>query len=83
MIAVEFPEANIILNKPNTMTEEQCMPAYGWQGKDKEGNPVIITCWQLNKEDLEEINKTGKIYAYVLGKTTPPISLETKNPFLP
>ena len=78
MRPVEFDEQNGTLSKPPSMTDEECLPLPVFRdGKD------VISCWELNKEDLEEINKTGKIYLGILsGNTQPPVWLSVENPFI-
>jgi len=44
-----------------------------------EGFPAVESCWELSKEELEEINKTGRIYFICMGKTHPPILLSTES----
>lgn len=81
-----FPEQNTVYGKPEDMTDEQCMSLPVWKGPvpvDDEGStvPAIISCWQLSKEDLEEINRTGVIWLSVTGTHLPPVSVFTENPF--
>lgn len=40
----------------------------------------IVSCWELTKEELEEINKTGKIWLICVG-SQPPVSVEGFKPF--
>lgn len=63
------------------MTDEQCMELPVFKGKDASGFPVIISRWQLSKEDLDEIQKTGAVYLVVVGEGTPPVSLHVESPF--
>lgn len=86
MLPTTFPEQNCIFNKPADMTDDQCMALPVWKGEavcDDEGNkmPVIISCWQLSKEDLEEINRTGRVWLSITGAGMPPASVFTENPF--
>ena len=41
----------------------------------EDGTMGIESCWELNKEDIEEINKTGRVYLLCLSNTHPPIAL--------
>lgn len=82
MIPIEFPEMNFTYSKPQGMTDEECAPLHVFKGKDEASTPVIISCWQLSKEDLEEINRTGKIYLQIVGHGMPPVSLYTEHPFI-
>lgn len=82
MMPIQFPESNFTFEKPKGMTDEQCLPLSVFKGKNPDDFPVIISKWQLSKEDLEEINKTGTIWLQVLGEVTPPIGIFTEYPFV-
>jgi hypothetical protein len=87
MLPIHFDEANTIFRKPEGWTDEQCSDLSTWRGDmriDEHGNtsPTIVSCWQLSKEDLEEINRTGKIWLSITGTGMPPVSLFTENPFI-
>lgn len=87
MLPTTFEQVNFTFTKPKDMTNEQCMDLPVWKGnaKDENGNesPVIISCWKLSYEDLQEIQKTGCIYLSISGHGMPPVSLFTENPFNP
>lgn len=80
--AVDFPEANFTFSKPADMTDEQCHPLQVWKGKDGSGFPIIVSKWILNKEELEEIIKTGSMYLIITGTGMPPVSLHVETPFV-
>jgi hypothetical protein len=87
MIPVDFPEKNLVYTKPKGWTDEQCSDLPVWSGPvkiDEQGNTAasIISCWQLSKEDLEEVNKTGRIWLCVSSNVQPPVSIFTENPFV-
>lgn len=82
MIPIEFKESNFTLGKPETMTDEECAPLHVFRGHDTNNKPVIISCWQFSKEDLEEIARTGKMYLQISGHAMPPVSLYTETPFV-
>lgn len=87
MLPADLPERNTIFTKPEGMTDEQCSDLPVWRGEaplDEQGNtvPVIISCWKFNKEDLEEIQRTGCIWLSITGHGMPPVSLFTENPFV-
>jgi hypothetical protein len=67
MLAVEFPEANDQLVKPNKRSDEQVAGAPAWTGKapiDAKGNmvQVAITYWKPNKEEIDDIIAGKGIY---------------------
>jgi len=81
MEPTSFDESNIYFDKPADMAYEQCNPLSVFAGTDTEGNPIIISCWKATKEELEEINKTGRIWCYHYGTGLQPHALSGHNPF--
>jgi hypothetical protein len=87
MIAIDFPERNHVYGKPESMTDEECYDLPVWRGPasiEASGNtvPVIISKWQLSKEDIEEILKTGIIWLKITGGLQPPVELSADYPFI-
>ena len=87
MIPTSFDESNAIIDKPKDMTREQCEPLNIWRGPfmiDNENFAAsIISCWKLTKEELAEINRTGRIYLIVIGPGMPPVILSGHKPAFP
>ncbi len=84
MLPTDFPQRNFVYQKPESMTDEQCMSLPVWRGFVPNGNdsfPTILSCWRLSKEDLEEIQKTGCVWLSITGTAMPPVSVFTENPF--
>lgn len=79
MEPINFKNANFTYTAPNDMPE--CKDLVVYKGKDMAGYPVIISKWQLSKEDLEYLNKTGTIYLQITGNGMPPVSLFVEDPF--
>lgn len=73
MIAVEFDEVNVRIaeNQP----EFETLPAYH---NPEDGS--VTFCFQLNKEELDEIAKTGKVFFKQLvgNNKMQPISMSTQ-----
>lgn len=44
----------------------------------EDGVQAVESCWELSKEEIEQIVKTGKVYFLALGVTHPPILLSTE-----
>ena len=82
MMPTELDQMNLAFSKLQDMTDEECAPLHVFKGKDTLGMPVIISCWTLSKEDLEEIQRSGKIYLTICGTGMPPVSLQVESPFL-
>jgi hypothetical protein len=86
MLPTSFKGSNFVFTKPQGWTDEQCMdlPVFKGNAKDEDGSeiPVIISCWRMSKEDLEEIQKTGCVYLSITGTGMPPVSLFTESPFV-
>lgn len=87
MLPVDFEERNFVYGKPAGMTDEQCCDLPVWKGSapvDEQGTlyPVIISCWKLSKEDLEEVQRTGCLWLSITGNGMPPVSIFTENPFV-
>lgn len=82
MEACNFEESNAVLSKPDCMTHEECTPLCVYQGVESTQNmPVIISCWKITKEELEILQKTGRIWLHVLGTAMPPLALDLRHPF--
>jgi hypothetical protein len=81
VILASFPEANVVLDKPDDMTREQCEPANVLRTVTSDEMPVVISCWKVTQEELEEIQRTGRVWLMVYGVTMPPVVLCGVRPF--
>lgn len=81
---VKFPQSNDLLRRPSGMTEDQCADLPIWRGVTAHdmATPMLISCWELSPEEMEQINRTGKIYVGAIGQTHPPIFIITEFPEL-
>ena len=78
MMPCNFKEANILLNKPKSMTDEECfsgLPAY--KGKDGDGFDCFVTLWLPSKEDIEAILAGRGIAIKTIGTEFAPMSVYT------
>lgn len=73
MIPASFTESNNFVRAPEGM-EEDCEPLSVMQGQVN-NYPVVMSCWKLTQEELNEINKTGRVWLLVMGETMPPVKL--------
>jgi hypothetical protein len=87
MLSINFPEKNLVYQKPEGWTDEQCSDLNVWKGDvaiDDEGNKAttIISCWQPSKEDIEAILAGKPIWLFITSSDQPPVSLSTEYPFV-
>lgn len=80
MVPTDFEGSNLVLGKPPEMLDEDCTPLNVRIGQES-GYPVIVSCWKLTQEEVDELIKTGRIYLTVYGQMMPPVSLSGKKPF--
>jgi hypothetical protein len=83
MEATSFDESNHVLGAPKGMTAEECSPlsVFMHTTRPDRQTEIVISCWKLTTEELDEINRTGRVWLFVWGQTMPPVLLQTKSPF--
>jgi hypothetical protein len=77
MRPIEFEGYNATFTKPDSMTDDECMPIHAYLGNDQHGRPFVNTVWQPNKEDIEAINAGRPIVLSVFSEGLPPVGLFT------
>jgi hypothetical protein len=80
MFPTDFDESNAVLGKPEDMTDEECTPLCVLRAKFAGGEPFVLSCWKLTQEELDEINKSGKVWLMVFGTGMPPVALTSIKP---
>ena len=71
MNVVEFLEANRILAKPDSMTDEECGSLPVWSN-----DVVCVSCWQPTWKERLSMLLFGKVWLLLLsGKTQPPVAI--------
>lgn len=81
MYPTSFDESNIVFDKPEGMSYEECEALSAFVGHTIDGQDVVISCWKPTPEELYEINKTGRIWCYHFGTQLQPHCLQGHNPF--
>jgi hypothetical protein len=79
MISVKFPQSNFALAEDEPEYETLHVHA------DTTIPQVPLTCcFELNKEEIDDIVRTGKIYhtQWTFGNPFQPILMSTQNPFI-
>ncbi len=61
MEASGFDEANTTVGPPKGVTEAEVFSIRAHAGKIN-GTLVLTTCWQVTKEELDEITRTGRVW---------------------
>lgn len=75
-IPIPFKEANHILQRPVTLTAEECKSVECFIDKNE-----CITRWQLTDEELAELKRNGgKVYLRVIGIMSPSL-VQVESPF--
>lgn len=46
-------------------------------------NDVLVSAWELDEDEMEEINRTGRVWLIVQGTAQPPVALRISSPFPP
>lgn len=81
MISASFSQSNAALSKPADMPVDECHALSVWRGRQNNGLPIVVSCWKLTQEELEEFQRTGRIWLIVAGVTMPPVSLTAQFPW--
>jgi len=81
MIPTSFDEANSVLGPPKGVDLDKCEVLSVWRGFDTDKKSIVLSCWKLTKVELEEFNRTGRIWLWIWGQTMPPASLSVTSPF--
>lgn len=81
MFATDFEQSNTVFDKPKEMSREECSALNVWCGLNLQKESIIISCWKPTKEELEEINKTGRVWCIHYGSGLQPHALLGVNPF--
>lgn len=82
MKPIHFPEANLELQKPEDMTDEQCSPLPVCTCRTADGMPLVISCWEPTPEEWDVLRKQGHIFVAIVSEDShPPLIVFPNNPF--
>lgn len=70
---VNFKGANVVLKAPPGQ-EETCGDLHVFRNRSS-----VVSCWQLDPAELEEVARTGRIYLAIRGPTQPPAYVATES----
>ena len=78
MLPIDFDESTKTLNKPDSMTDDECVPLPVWNDDEEQ----CISCWKGTWRERLKFLITGEMWVGVLsGRTQPPIWLTPTTPF--
>jgi hypothetical protein len=81
---VEFQEANLVLRAP-TPEDAAAGTVYDLhvhRYRDLDGQPNVLSKWELSAEELEEVKRTGVVWFNCWGMTHPPMWISGHDPFV-
>jgi len=81
MEASGFHESNHVLGPPEGATEEQVHSLACFVGVDEGDYNVVVSCWRPTQEEINEIQRTGRIWLTVMGNSMPPVRMQAFKPF--
>lgn len=77
-----FNESNTILDTPPGIDPQLVQPLPVYRGQYvQSGSPCTIFCVKLTQAEIDEIQRTGRVWVSVLSHLLPPIHLSSTNPF--
>ena len=77
MIPIRFAESNIVMKKPENMTEEQCFDVHAFSNGEQ-----VITCWQPTPEERTKIALGEPVWLCLIGPTMQPALVTADKPFV-
>ena len=78
MKPIEFKQQTIVLQKPSSMSDEECSPLAIHQTENGE----CISCWTATLKERIKFLFTGRIWLWVVsGRAQPPVYVGIETPF--
>lgn len=82
MQAAAFDGENLVLGTPKGCDPDVVAPLSVQAGRTADGEPAILSCWRLSREELDEVNRTGRVWLVVRARGMPPVAVEGLRPEL-
>lgn len=79
MKPINFEHSNFTFKAPKDMPD--CCDLKVFTGHDTEGRACIISKWELDEKDLEDVAKSKAIFLSITGVQQPPVWLSPLSPF--
>lgn len=77
-----FQESNATVETPEGIDPIACFCLSVCVTRTTQGTPCIVSCWKLTSDEIDEFNRTGRIYVTVAGDRMSPIMLTVRNPVM-
>lgn len=79
MESANFPQSNAHLNSPPGLVDV-CDPVFIHRDVT---HPIstVISCWKPTQAEIDEIQRTGRVWLRVAGVTMPPVEISGHSPF--
>lgn len=85
MRGIDFENRTLVLGAPPDWKEGDCygLPVAQTMAPLPSGEltPVLISCWKLSPEEIEEVTRTGVVYLQICGVGMSPVSVYGISPF--
>ena len=77
-----FDEENCVLEASPGTTFENCEALSVLCSTNQAGVPVVVSCWKFSREEMDEINRTGRVWLVIGGASMPAAYLMGMSPFV-
>lgn len=64
------------------MNHDECACLFVLRTQTEIGIPCVVSCWKLTRQELDEVNRTGRVWLIVLGRTMPPVAIDGVKPLI-
>lgn len=81
MQASDFHESNATMDTPRDADPDEVKPLRVWKGEGAEGAYQTISCFKPTQDEIDEVQRTGRVWLHILGQGMPPVYLGARNPF--
>jgi hypothetical protein len=71
---VDLPHAQLL-------TAPGCHPLPAVHVTYADGVDAVVTAWELTAEEVEDVQRTGRVWLEIRGITQPPVVLSTRCPY--
>jgi hypothetical protein len=70
-VPTDFDQSNTVIEIPPTLSRDECDAINAYVGPSDQDYKFCITCWKLTQKELDEMNRTERVWMVVMGNTMP------------